>query len=164
MLTGLSWAMLIGWAGLGLGLAVLSWAMLPGLGLGLGWAGLRCCWLLLCWLLLCWLPGCCLGSAAESGAGVSVASVQFFLTFKATPHLDGRHVVFGRVERGMATLELIQKVSTDKNDRPRFDVVISDCGQLGTLVTEHHLPSPPLVLSMATTGCLLSAASSCCYR
>lgn len=33
---------------------------------------------------------------------------QFFLTFRDTPHLDDRHVVFGRVVEGMEVLRMME--------------------------------------------------------
>jgi len=68
-------------------------------------------------------------SMANSGANTNGS--QFFLTFGKTPHLDGRHVVFGRVESGMGVIGLVSKVATDSNDKPRFDVVVTGCGEIG---------------------------------
>jgi cyclophilin family peptidyl-prolyl cis-trans isomerase len=71
------------------------------------------------------------GLLSMANSGPNTNASQFFLTFTKTPHLDGRHVVFGRVESGMRILmHAIQNVATDGNDRPRFDVTIAKCGQL----------------------------------
>lgn len=43
---------------------------------------------------------------------------QFFLTFKACPHLDGKHSVFGKVTEGVEVLEDLEQVKVDKNNRP----------------------------------------------
>lgn len=72
------------------------------------------------------------GLLSMANAGPNTNGSQFFLTFRQAAHLNGRHCVFGRVESGMATLALIEKVSTDGNDKPRFDVKITNCGQLGS--------------------------------
>lgn len=40
------------------------------------------------------------------------------------PHLDGQYTVFGQVESGMDVVEKIEKVATDRSDRPIDDVKI----------------------------------------
>lgn len=46
-------------------------------------------------------------SMANSGAGTDGS--QFFITFKATPHLNGRHTIFGEVVEGLDTLRELEK-------------------------------------------------------
>ncbi|XP_064471456.1 peptidyl-prolyl cis-trans isomerase G-like [Ornithodoros turicata] len=55
---------------------------------------------------------------------------QFFITTQRTPHLDGIHVVFGRVIKGEDIIQSIENQPTDANSSPLQPVVISNCGEL----------------------------------
>jgi peptidyl-prolyl cis-trans isomerase B (cyclophilin B) len=65
------------------------------------------------------------GALAMANAGPNTNGSQFFVvTAEATPWLDGKHTVFGRVTSGMDVVEAISQVDTDANDKPREPVVI----------------------------------------
>ena len=65
------------------------------------------------------------GALAMANAGPNTNGSQFFLvTAEATPWLDGKHTVFGRVTSGMDVVDTISQVETDANDKPRDPVVI----------------------------------------
>jgi cyclophilin family peptidyl-prolyl cis-trans isomerase len=49
------------------------------------------------------------GILSMANAGPGTDGSQFFLTFVATPHLDGRHTVFGEVVEGMGTVSELEK-------------------------------------------------------
>lgn len=49
---------------------------------------------------------------------------QIFITERATPHLDDRHSVFGKVVVGVDLVKKITGVPTGPGDKPRTDVVL----------------------------------------
>lgn len=49
------------------------------------------------------------GTLSMAHAGKNTGGSQFFLTFKPTPHLDGRHTAFGRVIEGFDVLAKLQR-------------------------------------------------------
>jgi hypothetical protein len=66
-------------------------------------------------------------------AFVTLYCSQFYITFKETRHLDGKHVVFGRLVSGLAVLRKIAEVDTNSQDCPRSHVVIERCGSIQLL-------------------------------
>ncbi|KXZ44548.1 hypothetical protein GPECTOR_65g166 [Gonium pectorale] len=50
---------------------------------------------------------------------------QFFISYKAHAHLNGKYTVFGQVIDGMDVLDRMEKVPVDAQDRPKTDIKIN---------------------------------------
>ncbi|KAH9838794.1 cyclophilin-like domain-containing protein [Rhodofomes roseus] len=70
------------------------------------------------------------GLLCMANKGPNTNGSQFFVTLRECPHLNGRHVVFGRVIRGYDVIQKIADVPTDAKDRPTVPITIVNCGEL----------------------------------
>lgn len=65
-----------------------------------------------------------------ANAGPNSNGSQFFITFKETSYLNGKHVVFGRVIKGEEHCRAVESNPTTDNDYPIKEVVIVNCGEI----------------------------------
>jgi peptidyl-prolyl cis-trans isomerase-like 2 len=75
------------------------------------------------------------GVLSMANKGKNTNSSQFFITYRPTSHLDGKHTIFGRVvddadDESMAVLKRLENLPVDGSDRPKEDVRIIEASVL----------------------------------
>ena len=70
------------------------------------------------------------GMLSMANSGPNTNGSQFFINMVDTPWLNGKHVVFGNVVKGLDLVEWFGTQPTNENDEPVDNIVIDDCGAL----------------------------------
>lgn len=68
-------------------------------------------------------------NVAMANSGANTNASQFFINTYPSPHLNGKHSIFGRVIHGKSTVRTVEYERIDENGTPLRSIVIEACGE-----------------------------------
>merc|ERR1712187_658016 len=100
------------------------------------------------------------GLLSMANSGRDTNGSQFFILFKPAHHLNSKHVIFGEIVEGHATLDAIEGVKTTSDDRPIAPITVSRCGQLECRVVGMRKVKRKKAEEVASSGSSSGSSSS----